>query len=56
MKKIDKRYFKRLQSKAKYRKLSSVTANQDPAYFRLPEPLILFTNKSVTANEESVIQ
>ena len=36
--------------------LSSVRANQDPAYFRLPEPLILFTNKSVAANEESVIQ
>ena len=32
------------------------SGNQDPAYFRLPEPLILFTNKSVPANEESVIQ
>ena len=36
--------------------LSSVRANQNPAYFRLSEPLILFTNKSLTANEESVIQ
>ena len=46
----------RLIGISSYGLLSSVTANQDPAYFRLPEPLILFTNKSVTVNEESVIQ